>query len=94
MLHKTNVTVGTSPTLLTTIPEKSPYTAVLIFNNDNSAIFIGDSNVSTSGATAGLQIAKSTTTTQIWLNAGDSLYAISALGTLANSVSVLYSSPF
>ena len=93
-LHHSAVTVGTSATLLATIPTKSPYTAVLLFNDDNNAIFIGDSSVATSGANLGVKISKSTTTTQIWLNAGDSLYAISAAGTAANAVSVLYSSTF
>lgn len=93
-LHHNTVTVGTSPTLLCTIPAKAATVAVLVFNNDNSAIFLGDSTVATSGANLGLQLSKSTTATQIWLNAGDSLYAISAAGTSANAVAVLYSGTF
>lgn len=93
-LHHSAVTVGTSPTLLLTVPAKNPYTAVLIFNDDNSAIYVGDNSVSTSGSNLGVKINKSTTTTQLWLSAGDSLYAISASGTSANAVSTLYSSPF
>lgn len=93
-LHHASTTVGTTPTLLLTVPAKNPYTAVLIFNDDNSAIWIGDSAVATSGANQGIKISKSTTSTQYWMNAGDSLYAISVAGTSANAVSTLYSSPF
>jgi hypothetical protein len=84
-------TVGTSPTLICQIPKKCPPTAVLIFNDDNNPIYIGDINIATSGTDLGLKVPKSTATTQVWLNAGDKLYAISAAGTAANSVSVLWS---
>ena len=93
-LHHSATTVGTSATLLLTIPDKSEAVAVLIFNDDNSAIWIGDSTVSTSGANVGIKISKSTTSTQFWMHAGDSLYGVSAAGTAANAVATLYSSPF
>jgi len=84
-------TVGTSPTLICQIPKKCPPTAVLIFNDDNNPIFIGDSTVAVSGTDTGLKVSKSTTSSQIWLNAGDKLYAVSAAGTAANTVAVLWS---
>jgi hypothetical protein len=84
-------TVGTTATLICQIPSKCPTTAVLIFNDDNNPIFIGDATVAVSGADTGLKISKSTTSSQIWLNAGDKLYAISAAGTAANTVAVLWS---
>ncbi len=84
-------TVGTTPTLICQIPSKCPITAVLIFNDDNNPIFVGDSTVSVSGADTGLKVPKSTANTQIWLNAGDNLYAVSAAGTAANTVAVLWS---
>lgn len=87
-------TVGTTPTLIATIPAKNPLTAVTLFNDDNSAIFIGDSTVATSGVNRGVKLSKSTVSSQIWLNAGDKLYAISESGTAANTVSVLYSGVF
>ena len=87
-------TVGTSPTLICTIPAKNPLTAVLVFNDDNNPIYIGDSTVATSGVNRGLIVNKSTTSSQIWLNAGDKLYAISAAGTSANTVTTLYSGVF
>ena len=94
MLHHNTYTVGTTPTLIASIPEYNPYTAVLIFNNDNSQIFIGDASVTTSGPDQGLPISKSTVSSQIWLSAEDKLYAISAAGTAANSVTVLFSGPY
>ena len=84
-------TVGTSPTLICEIPKKCPATAVLIFNDDNNPIFIGDIDIATSGSNLGLKVPKSTATTQVWLNAGDKLYAISSAGTSANAVAVLWS---
>lgn len=89
LVHNT-FTVGTSPTLLVTIPAKNPTTTVAIVNDDNSSIFIGDSTLSVSGANKGLTVVKSTNY-RIDLNAGDTLYGISAAGTSANAVTVLYS---
>lgn len=87
-------TVGTSATLIATIPDKNPLTAVSIFNDDNSAIFVGDITVATTGVNRGISIPKSTVANTLWLNAGDKLYAISSAGTAANTVSVLYSGVF
>ena len=87
-------TVGTTATLIAEIPAKNPLTAVTVFNDDNSAIFVGDSTVATTGTHRGVQISKSTVASILWLNAGDKLYAISAAGTAANTVSVLYSGVF
>lgn len=93
-LHHNTVTVGTTPTLLCTIPDKTDYTAVLLYNSDNSAVYLGDATVSINGVNQGIQVPRSTTSTQIWLHAGDSLYAISSTGTTANAISVLYSAVF
>ena len=93
LIHDT-YTVGTSPTLIANIHPKDPYTAVLIFNDDNNPIYIGDETVATTGVNRGLIVNKSTVSSQIWLNAGDKLYAISAAGTSSHVVTVLYSSIF
>lgn len=92
-LHHSAITVGTTPTLLTTVPGGVPYTQVSIFNADNSNVFLGDATVSTSGANQGIQVVKNTVI-QIWLEANDQLYAISAAGTTANAVTVLYAAVF
>jgi hypothetical protein len=84
-------TVGTTPTLIAEIPAGNPNTAVLVFNDDNNSIFLGDNTVSVSNANIGLKVARSTTSFQIWLNGGDKLYAVSASGTAANTVVTVYS---
>lgn len=89
LVHDT-FTVGTSPTLLVTLPSGNPTTTVAVVNDDNSSIFIGDSTLTVSGANKGLTVVKSTNY-RIDLNAGDTLYGISTAGTAANAVTVLYS---
>jgi hypothetical protein len=90
-LNHLNITVGTTPTLLATMPNGVGYVAVNIFNNDNSPIFVGDNAVtSAAGANQGSQIVKGTNI-QFWLHGNDSIYAVSAAGTTAGAVSVIYS---
>jgi len=85
-----NKTVASTATLLTTLNTITEYTAVSIQNNDTASIFVGDSTVTTTGANKGHAVAANTTY-QVWLRANDAVYAISAAGTAANSVSILYS---
>jgi hypothetical protein len=87
----TATTVGTTATIIAEIPAGNPLTAVLVFNDDQHPIFVGDATTTTSGADTGLKLAKSTTSSQIWLNAGDKLYAVSAAGTASNAVVTLFS---
>jgi hypothetical protein len=89
LVHNT-FTVAITPTLLVTIPEGNPTTTVAVVNDDNSSIFIGDATISVSGVNKGLQVVKNTNYS-IQLNSGDTLYGISAAGTSANAVTVLYS---
>lgn len=89
-LFHESFTVGTTPTLIVTIPEGNTTTRVAIVNDDNSSIYVGDSAVATSGADKGLTVVKSTVY-NIDLNAEDTLYAVSAAGTAAYAISVLYS---
>jgi hypothetical protein len=86
-------TIGTTPVLLVTIPNKCPETTIQIVNDDNNSIYIGDSAVATSGVDKGLTVKKDSVYS-IKLNAGDKLYAVAASTTGANAVSVLYSSVF
>ena len=86
----TNTQIFTTPTVLVQMPSTTQYTAVSIQNNHSASIFVGDKTTATSGATQGHTVAAGTTY-QIWLAAGDILYAISAANTAAGAVSVLYS---
>jgi hypothetical protein len=92
-LNHQSFTVGTSATLLVTVPDKCQETTVQIVNDDNNSIYIGDASVATSGVDKGLTVKKDSVYS-IKLNAGDKLYAIAAIATGANAVSVLYSSVF
>jgi hypothetical protein len=83
-------TVGTTPILIAEIPAKNPTTSVHIVNDDNNSIYVGDSAVSTSGADKGMTVKKDSIYT-LELNALDKLYAVAAVATGANAVSVVYS---
>jgi hypothetical protein len=85
-----NVTVRTTPTEVVKLATGLPYTAVQICNGDSASIFIGDETITTSGATKGTIITAGSVFT-IWLHANDALYAISAAGTAAGAVTVVYS---
>jgi len=91
-LVHTNTTVGTIATLICQVPNGIGYTAINIYNNDTSSIFIGDANITvTAGSNQGTPITSRGATLQLWLHGGDKLYAISAAGTTAGAVSVIYS---
>jgi hypothetical protein len=64
--------------------------AIQIQNTHSAAIFIGDSAITTSGATIGRSIPAGGAL-QIWANSGDVIYAISAATTAAGAVVITYS---
>lgn len=86
-----NSTVGTTATLLVTVltSARNPV-AVQIQNLDAAAVFVGDSTITTSGATRGHSIAANGTF-QLWLSPGDKIFGISASGTTAGAVVITYS---
>jgi hypothetical protein len=90
--HDAFALAATTPLVIATIPAGNPLTSVVITNADSASVFIGDSSVVTGNtADRGIKIAAGTNQ-QIWLNAGDVLYAVSLAGTGgAYNVSVLYS---
>jgi len=90
-LNHNNITVGTTPTLLLTMPNGVGYVAVQINNRDSAAIFLGDSAVTNTVGINGGQNVAASTTVQIWMHGNDSLYAVSAAGTATGAVSVIYS---
>ena len=90
-LTHTSVTLASATaTVIATIPAGTPLTCVHVSNTDSAAIFVGDSSLSNTGADKGARISASGAL-DIWLNAGDSLYAYSVAGTSANAVAVLFS---
>ena len=91
LIH-TNVTVGTSPTALVTIPNGVGYVAVSIQNRDTAAIYVGDASITAaSGANGGHLIAATSGTLQVWMHGNETIYAVSAAGTTTGAVSVIYS---
>lgn len=86
-----NATVGTTATKILTIPSGIPQGIAVQFQNlDTAAVFIGDQTITASGATRGHSIAVNATQ-QLWLNSGDTIWAISAAGTTAGALVVTYS---
>ena len=91
LIHS-NITVGTSPTALVTIPNGVGYVAVSIQNRDTAAIYVGDASVTAaSGANGGHSIAATSGTLQVWMHGNETIYAVSAAGTTTGAVSVIYS---
>ena len=86
-----NSTAGTTPTLICQVQTGLQRgVAVQIQNGDSASIWIGDSSITTSGATKGHLIAASGTF-QLWLSPTDKVYAISAAGTAAGAIVITYS---
>lgn len=85
-----STTVGTSATLLCTIQTGLGSVPIQINNQNAQPIFIGDASITATGAGRGTRIA-SNANFQLWAHGGDQVYAISAAGTSAGDVSVLYS---
>ena len=91
LIHN-NITVGTTPTPILTLPNGVGYVAVSIQNRDSAAVYVGDANVtSTSGANGGHLIAATSGTFQVWMHGNETIYAVSAAGTTTGAVSLLYS---
>jgi len=87
----TNNTVETTATVIAQLPvTMGQGRAVSFQNTDAQSIFVGNSDVTTSGAKKG-HIVLAGQTYQLWLSGGDIVYAISAAGTAVGSVIVQYS---
>jgi hypothetical protein len=90
-LKHINTQVQTTATLIADLPvSMGSNIAVQIYNNHSSPIYIGDTTITTSGATIGRPMS-ATSSFQLWLNGGDQIYAISAAQTAAGACIVTYS---
>jgi hypothetical protein len=67
-----------------------PLTPVTIYNGHSASIFIGDSTITTSGATIGRTIATTASQT-FYVNPNDIIYAISAAASAAGAIVITYS---
>ena len=87
--HVNASTLTTASILLQIDKNARPLTPVNIYNGHSAAIFIGDSTITTSGATIGRTIANATS--QIfYVNPGDVVYAISAAASAAGAIVITY----
>jgi hypothetical protein len=67
-----------------------PQTPITIYNGHSGTIFVGDSAITTSGATIGRTIAASASQT-FYVSANDIIYAISAAASATGAVVITYS---
>jgi len=67
-----------------------PDTPITIYNGHSAAIFIGDSTISTSGATIGTTLNNAARLT-VYAGPNDTIYAISASGSAAGAIVITYS---
>jgi hypothetical protein len=85
-----NATTFTNTTAIFTAPTGIPrQTPITIYNGHSANIFIGDSTITTSGATIGRTLAAGASQT-FYVNGGDVVYAISAAGSAAGAVVITY----
>jgi len=87
--HVNASTLTTTSILFQVDKNARPLTPVNIYNGHSAAIFIGDSTITTSGATIGRTIANATS--QIfYVNPGDVVYGISAAASAAGAIVITY----
>jgi hypothetical protein len=87
--HINASTLTTASILFTVDKNARPLTPVNIHNGHSAAIFVGDSTITTSGATIGRTIAASANQI-MYVNANDVIYAISAAASAAGAVVITY----
>ena len=85
-----NATAGTTPSIICALENGIGSVAVQIQNGDSASLWVGDSSITTSGATKGHLITAGTTF-QLWLHGNDKIYAVSAAGTAAGAIVITYS---
>jgi hypothetical protein len=88
-LQHVNNQVGTTPRCIVKVPTGVQQCAVQVYNNTGAAIFLGDTSVTTTGATIGNSLANAASV-QIWLCGGDELYAVCATSP-SGYISAIYS---
>jgi hypothetical protein len=85
------VPVPGTPQLILKMPIGVETTAVQIQNLDSATIYIGDKTISNTGATRGHAITTGVSF-QLWLKAGDEVYALTnGAATAAGAVVITYS---
>jgi hypothetical protein len=88
--HINASTTSTASPILTVAGGVRQYVPVTIYNGHSASIFIGDSSITTSGATIGRTIPAASSQT-FYCNSGDVIYAISAASSAAGAIVITYS---
>jgi hypothetical protein len=88
--HINASTLTTASILFQADKNTRPQTPVTIYNGHSAAIFIGDSTITTSGATIGTTL-NNAARLVVYVDANDVVYAISASGSAAGAIVITYS---
>jgi hypothetical protein len=88
--HVNAQTLTTTSILFVVDSDARPLTPVTIYNGHSASIFIGDTSITTSGATIGRTIPTATSQT-FYVSANDVIYGISAAASAAGAVVITYS---
>jgi hypothetical protein len=85
-----NASTQTTPSVLLYVSKNAKaLTPVTIYNGHSAAIFIGDSTITTSGATIGRTIPNAQSQT-FYVNPNDVIYGISAAASAAGAIVITY----
>lgn len=87
--HVNASTFTTATPLLTISPDAKPLTPITLYNGHSGSIFIGDSTITTTGATIGRTIAASASQT-FYVNPNDVIYGISASASATGAIVITY----
>jgi hypothetical protein len=86
-----NATCQTTPTPLFIAKQTAMrQTPITVYNGHSASIFVGDSTITTSGATIGRTIPAATSQT-FYVCGGDTIYGISAAQSAAGAIVITYS---
>ena len=88
--HINSQTQTTASILLTIDPNARPLTPITVYNGHSASIFVGDTTVTTSGATIGRTIPAASSQT-FYVMPNDVVWAISAAASAAGAVVITYS---
>ena len=89
LVHVNASTQTTASVLFQVSRDAKPLTPVTLYNGHSASIFVGDSTITTSGATIGRTIPTATSQT-FYVNANDIVYAISAAASAAGAIVITY----
>jgi len=88
--HVNASTFTTASIILKVDADARPLTPITVYNGHSAAIFVGDSSITTSGATIGRTI-PATSSQTFYVNPNDVIYGISAAASATGAIVITYS---